>query len=63
MPEKIILNIPLDDAFRSIPVGHTKGYELVNAGKIKTVKIGRKRFVPYKNLLEFQEELEKNGSV
>jgi excisionase family DNA binding protein len=29
------------DAFAAIGVGNTKGYELINAGELEAVKIGR----------------------
>jgi hypothetical protein len=36
------LYVPIRDAFEMIGVGPTKGYELLNAGVIKTVRIGRR---------------------
>jgi len=38
------LLIPIQDAFEMIGIGNTRGYELVNAGIIPTVKIGARRF-------------------
>jgi hypothetical protein len=29
------------DAFKALGIGTTKGYELINAGKLKRIKIGR----------------------
>lgn len=57
------LNHSLNDAFSAIGIGRVKGYDLINSGSLKTVKIGRRRVVPDKFLLEFQSNLEKEGSV
>lgn len=35
------LGLPPKDAFAMIPVGITKGYELINSGELKTFKVGR----------------------
>jgi excisionase family DNA binding protein len=37
----------------TIGIGRTALYELIAAGKIKTVKIGRRRFVPSEAIDEF----------
>lgn len=61
--DKMILNHSLNEAFSAIGIGRVKGYDLINSGALKTVKIGRRRVVPHKCLLEFQAALEKKGSV
>jgi len=61
--DKTILNHSLNDAFSAIGIGRVKGYDLINSGVLKTVKIGRRRVVPHRHLLEFQANLEKKGSV
>jgi hypothetical protein len=38
--------IPLLEAFATIGVGHTKGYQMVKAGLLETVMIGKRRYVP-----------------
>jgi hypothetical protein len=38
------LLVPILDAFEILAVGTTKGYEMVNAGIIETVRIGRSRY-------------------
>ena len=38
------LLIPILDAFEMIGVGHTKGYEMINAGLIETVMVGKRRY-------------------
>lgn len=35
------LGLPPKDAFAMIPVGVTKGYELINEGELDTFKVGR----------------------
>jgi hypothetical protein len=35
------LGLPPKDAFAMIPVGITKGYELINDGELETFKVGR----------------------
>jgi hypothetical protein len=42
--------IPILDGFDMIGVGVTKGYELVNAGVIETVLIGRRRYATRESL-------------
>ena len=59
----LILNYSLNDAFDAIGIGRVKGYELINSGALKTLKIGRRRVVSKKHLLEFQKNLEKAGFV
>ncbi|HKD26904.1 MAG TPA: hypothetical protein VKC66_13505 [Xanthobacteraceae bacterium] len=41
---------PILDGFDAIGVGITKGYELVNAGVIETVVIGRRRYATRESL-------------
>jgi hypothetical protein len=38
------LLIPILDAFEMIGVGHTKGYQMINAGLIETVMVGARRY-------------------
>ena len=35
------IGLPPKAAFAMIPVGVTKGYELINSGDLKTFKVGR----------------------
>ncbi len=44
------LLIPVRDAFEMIGVGPTKGYEMVKAGLIETVKVGHSRMAVYASL-------------
>lgn len=40
-----IITCPIIDTARALGVGRTKIYELINEGKLKTVKIGRRTLV------------------
>jgi hypothetical protein len=44
------LYVPIRDAFDIVGVGPTKGYELINAGVLKTVRIGKRRFATFESL-------------
>jgi len=44
------LLIPILDAFEMIGVGTTKGYEMVHAGLIPTVTVGRRRYATREGL-------------
>ena len=49
MPEKLLLSIP--ETCEETNLGRTKVYELISEGQIETVKVGRRRLVPYDSLL------------
>ncbi|MFE9582433.1 helix-turn-helix domain-containing protein [Nocardia sp. NPDC006044] len=36
-----------------IPVGHSKYYELIGTGELRSVKIGRRRFVTEQAVVEY----------
>jgi hypothetical protein len=42
--------VPILDAFDVLGIGITKGYELVKAGRIETVHIGRRRYATRESL-------------
>jgi excisionase family DNA binding protein len=44
-------------------LGRTKIYELITSGQLRTVKIGRRRFVPASAIEEYVAELEQQGRV
>lgn len=48
---------PIPDAQAQIKVGRTKFYELIGAGEIITVNIGRRRFVPQSAIDAYIETL------
>lgn len=39
------VTVTIDDAKKAIGIGHTKLYELINEGRLETVKIGRRTLV------------------
>ncbi len=52
-----LLNSILDSAHR-LAVGRSKVYELIGAGAIKTVKIGKRRLITETELKRYAESLE-----
>jgi excisionase family DNA binding protein len=46
------LTITVENALKISGLGRTKLYELINAGTIKTITIGRRRLVVYSSLEE-----------
>jgi hypothetical protein len=56
--QKVDPLIPLLDAFRMAGVGTTKGYEEINAGRLKAVHNGRRRFVRMSELRRYIDALE-----
>ncbi|MGY1680712.1 helix-turn-helix domain-containing protein [Geodermatophilus sp. SYSU D01176] len=42
-------------------LGRTKVYELITSGKLRTVKIGRRRFVPASAVMEYVARLEQQA--
>jgi excisionase family DNA binding protein len=48
------------DAFRVIGVKTTKGYELINAGELQTVKLGRATLIPVESVRAFTARLTQN---
>ena len=45
------------DAFAAIGVKTTKGYELINAGELQTVKLGRATLIPTASVRAFAARL------
>jgi excisionase family DNA binding protein len=44
-------------------LGRTKVYELISSGELRTVKIGRRRFVPATAVEEYVARLENQGAA
>ncbi|SEP02792.1 helix-turn-helix domain-containing protein [Trujillonella endophytica] len=44
-------------------LGRTKVYELISSGELRTVKIGRRRFVPASAVEEYVARLERRGAA
>ena len=53
------ISLSITEAAKAIGVSRTSIYELINAGKIKSIKIGARRLVPVKNIHEFIETCER----
>lgn len=51
------LLLPVDDGFRQIGVGRTKGYWLVRQGRLTLIKIGRKSLLSQSELESLAAEL------
>jgi len=45
--------VSVKEACRLIGIGNTRIYELINAGTLETVRIGKRRMVRYKSLQKF----------
>lgn len=54
--EKVLLDV-WPEAGQLIGLGRTKTWELVRSGQLKTVRQGRRRFVPVSALREYAENL------
>lgn len=52
------ISLSITEAAKAIGVSRTSIYELINAGKIKSIKIGARRLIPVKNIHEFIEACE-----
>ncbi len=44
-------------------LGRTKVYELISSGELRTVTIGRRRFVPVTAVEEYVARLERQGAA
>jgi excisionase family DNA binding protein len=49
------------DAARLLGLGRSKLYELLSAGEVRTVKVGRRRLVPADALAEYVARLTADG--
>jgi hypothetical protein len=49
--------VPTPVGFRTIGVRNTKGWELIKAGEIETVSIGRRRLIVWSSLKAYVERL------
>jgi len=47
----------LEEAFAKISVGRTTGFRLIREGKLRTVRIGSRRLVLARDLVQFAESL------
>ena len=44
-----------EDVIKILNIGRNKGYELLNNGTIRSIRIGRKHRIPKKILIDFLE--------
>ena len=58
-----VLLLTMVDAARVLSIGRTTMYELVNAGEIKVVHIGRSARVPVAAVEEFVERQRRGGAT
>lgn len=56
------LNISILEAARALGVGRSATYELLNAGKLKSVKIGSRRLVTVASVVAFADRLAMEGA-
>ncbi len=49
--------VPVTEGFGSLGIGRTKGYELIEAGRLKTILIGRRRLILVSSIKDLVEEL------
>lgn len=52
------ITVTVADARKAIGIGHTKLYELIGAGKLRTVKVGRRTLVTTESIRAFVDTLE-----
>jgi excisionase family DNA binding protein len=60
--EKVLLPIWPDTGTALGGLGRTKIYELIASGELRTVKIGRRRFIPVTAVQEYVARLERATS-
>jgi excisionase family DNA binding protein len=51
------LLFPINDALEIMGVSRTKLFALIASGEIESVKIGRRRLIPYDSMVRFIERL------
>ena len=47
-----------EDVRKRIPIGHSKYYELIGSGALRSVKIGRRRFVTEQAVIDYITSLD-----
>jgi excisionase family DNA binding protein len=47
------LNVSLIEACQFIGIGRTRLYEYINAGELRTVRLGKRRLVPVAEIRDF----------
>lgn len=49
--------VNVDDLTHMLGIGKNKAYELINNGKIQSIKIGRKHIIPKYRVIEFLQSV------
>ncbi len=58
---KTRLAYPIEEAFELIGVSRTRGYQLINAGKLKTFKDGKRRLATHLACVECVDGMERES--
>lgn len=56
------LAYPIEEGFSLIGVTRTRGYQLINAGVLRTYKDGKRRLCSHAALVECQQAMEKGAA-
>ncbi|MGH7193544.1 MAG: helix-turn-helix domain-containing protein [Candidatus Saccharimonadales bacterium] len=59
--QKPKLAYPIEEAFDLIGVSRTRGYQLINSGKLKTFKDGKRRLATHRALEECVTAMERDS--
>ncbi|MEU1954818.1 helix-turn-helix domain-containing protein [Nocardia rhamnosiphila] len=51
------------DVRQCIPIGHSKYYELISSGELRSVKIGRRRFVTEEAVADYIASLDQAAAA
>lgn len=53
----------VETALERLCVSRAKGYELIGSGRLRSVKIGRRRLIPESAIVELTADLEAGGAA
>jgi|GEM_PF-571300 len=54
---------PLSNAFEALQISRGKGYQEINSNRLKTYKVGRRRFTTGEFILEYIEDRKKESAA
>jgi excisionase family DNA binding protein len=57
------LLVPAKEGFRQIGIGRDSGYTVVREGRIRVVRVGKRIYIPRRELEAFVEREASNGSA
>lgn len=63
MPIPDIITIPVPEFCRISGIGHSRVYDLVNAGEIESVLIGRRRLIIVQSYRDYLDRLQSQGNA